>query len=120
MPAQSPGPLLRVTVDRGRTTAAFTRPTRLTEETSADVSRAFGDLVAGPEVPHLTLDLGAVEFISSVALGQLVALNREVRAKGGSLLLANLRSGVHQVLTLTRLDRLLAIAPPSQALAPRP
>ena len=118
MLAHSPGPLLRVTVDSGRTTATFTRPTRLTEETSADVGRAFDDLVAEPVAPHLTLDLGAVEFISSVALGQLIALNRQVRAKGGSLLLANLRSGVHQVLVLTRLDRLLAIAPASPAMAP--
>jgi anti-sigma B factor antagonist len=115
--AHSSGSLLRITVDSGRATATFTRPTRLTEETSADVGRAFDDLVADSVAPHLTLDLGAVEFISSVALGQLVALNRQVRAKGGSLLLTNLRSGVHQVLVLTRLDRLLAIAPPSQALA---
>jgi anti-sigma B factor antagonist len=115
--AHSSGSLLRITVDSGRATATFTRPTRLTEETSAAVGRAFDDLVADPVAPHLTLDLGAVEFISSVALGQLVALNRQVRAKGGSLLLTNLRSGVHQVLVLTRLDRLLAIAPPSQALA---
>src|SRR5688572_23735834 len=117
MLAHSPGSLLRVTVDCGRTTAAFTRPTRLTEETSEDVGRAFDDLVADPVAPHLTLDLGAVEFISSVALGQLVALNRQVRTKGGSLQLTNLRAGVRQVLTLTRLDRLLDIAPPSPALA---
>lgn len=116
--AHSPNPLLRVTTDSGRTTAAFTHPTRLTEETSADVGRAFDDLVAGPAAPHLTLDLGAVEFISSVALGQLLALNRQVREKGGSLLLTNLRTGVRQVITLTRLDRILAVAPLPQALSP--
>lgn len=115
--AHPSGSLLHVTVDGGRTTAAFTRPTPLTEETSADVSRAFSDLVDGSDTPHLTLDLGAVEFISSVALGQLVALNRQVRTKGGSLQLTNLRAGVRQVLTLTRLDRLLDIAPPTPALA---
>ena len=112
MLAQSPGPLLRVTVDRGRTTAAFTRPTPLTEETSADVSRAFDALVDGPEAPHLTLDLGAVEFVSSMGLSLLIGLNRRLQAKGGSLVVTNLHPTVRRVFVVTRLDCLLDIDAP--------
>ena len=67
--------------------------------------------------PHLRLDLGSVDFLSSVALSQLVGINRKVQAAGGSLVLTNLRPDIHRVFLMARLDRLLDIDPPAKALA---
>ena len=101
------GPVLRVSAADGRT-AAFARPTHLTEEKAAAVGGEYEALLAGP-APHLTLDLGAVEFVSSVGLAQLLTLSRRARTAGGSLRLTNLRQPVRQVFLMSRLDRVLDI-----------
>jgi anti-anti-sigma factor len=112
------GPLLHVTVGAGRTTARVENFTRLTEDTAEAVGRAFDALAADWSASHLALDLGAVEFLSSIALTQLLTLNRAVRAGGGRLALTNLRPDVRRVFTLSRLDLLLDIEPAAPALAP--
>src|SRR5207244_438063 len=90
---------------------------RLTEETAEAIGREFEALAAARATPSITLDLGAVEFLSSVALTQLIGLNRTVRAGGGRLVVTNLRPEIRKVIVLTRLDRLLEIDPPAQTLA---
>lgn len=59
----------------------------------------------------LLLDLGEVRYVSSAGLGALIAFHRKVRAAGGRFALANTTHAVREVLTLTRLDKLLDVLP---------
>jgi anti-anti-sigma factor len=109
MQPDSPAPLLRVTEEEGLTAARFAPNTRLTEENAADLGRALALLVAGRPSPRVALDLGAVEFLSSVALAALVVLHKRVRGAGGHLSLVNPQPHVRRVLQVCRLDRVLDI-----------
>jgi len=52
---------------------------------------------------HAILDLRAVTYISSAGFGPLLNLNRQVRERGGRLVLCNLRPDVEEIFTVTRL-----------------
>jgi anti-sigma B factor antagonist len=57
----------------------------------------------------LVLNFSAVGFMSSEALGKLIALNKKVKAQGGVLKMCEIRPEIHEVFTVTRLDRLFDI-----------
>ncbi len=61
----------------------------------------------GPSV--LILDFAGVDFLTSTALGKLVALNKRVRAGGGRFVLANVKALVCEVFAVTCLDRVLDV-----------
>ncbi len=56
---------------------------------------------------RLILRLGGLEFIDSSGIGMLVVLQRDLQARGGSLLLAEAPAQARMALRLTRLDWLL-------------
>jgi anti-anti-sigma factor len=59
--------------------------------------------------PRLRLDFGAVRFLTSTALGKLVALHTRVRAAGGRLVLVNLTDLVYEVFEVSRLTQVLDV-----------
>ncbi len=61
----------------------------------------------GTSVVHL--DLGSIRLPTAEGLGALVVLNRELRARGGALLLVNVPTTIHEVLTVTHLADVLDI-----------
>ena len=58
---------------------------------------------------HLLLDFTNVEYITSVELGTLIGLHKQMQACGGRLTLFNLNLQVFEVFTVTRLDKLIGI-----------
>jgi anti-sigma B factor antagonist len=52
---------------------------------------------------HAILDLRAVTYLSSAGFAPLLSLNRQVRERGGRLVLCNLRPEVEEIFTVTRL-----------------
>jgi anti-anti-sigma factor len=62
-----------------------------------------------PGTSVVRLDLSGVNFPTAEGLGALVILNRELRARGGRLLLVNVPTAIHEVLTVTHLVEVLAI-----------
>jgi anti-anti-sigma factor len=58
---------------------------------------------------HLLLDFTHVEYLSSVELGTLIALQKRVRASGGRLTLFNLSAQVYEVFTVAHLQTYLGI-----------
>jgi anti-anti-sigma factor len=80
-----------------------------------DQFSAVEELVAHLPGQHLTLDLGQVEVLTSTVLGRLIGLQRRLQARGGRLVLANLRPAVRQICAATRLDTLLEIRPDAGA-----
>jgi anti-anti-sigma factor len=60
---------------------------------------------------RLCLDLGELPYLSSMWLGKLVALHKQVRSRGGHLTLVNVPAPVYEVFSVTQLHRLLDIRP---------
>lgn len=61
----------------------------------------------GTSVVHL--DLSGIRFPTAGGLGALVVLNRELRVRGGGLLLVNVPTAIYEVLTVTQLVEVLDI-----------
>jgi anti-anti-sigma factor len=60
---------------------------------------------------RVVVDLEALTFVDSAALGEFVASRRRVREAGGRLVLTSPRGKVRDVVELTRLDQLLDFKP---------
>ncbi len=58
---------------------------------------------------HLLLDFSNIAYLTSVELGTLVTLHKQLRATGGRLTLFNLNDRVYEIFTTTRLHTLLRI-----------
>jgi anti-anti-sigma factor len=77
----------------------------LTEESLQTVWRHL----EGPGGTVVHLDMGGIRLPTADGLGALVVLNRELRARGGGLLLCNLTAAIHEVLRVTRLVEVLDV-----------
>jgi anti-sigma B factor antagonist len=60
---------------------------------------------------RILLNLERVDFIDSAGLGELVRTHAAVRSRGGQLKLVRPSDNVHQLLRITKLDRVLEIVP---------
>jgi anti-sigma B factor antagonist len=58
---------------------------------------------------HIILNLAAVNFVDSSGLGELVRTHASVRSHGGQLKLVNPSKHVHDLLKMTKLDRVLDV-----------
>ncbi len=63
----------------------------------------------------ILLNFGNVEFLSSAALGKLIALHKKLQAVGGRLILCNIDAEIHEVFEITRLDKFFNIQKEEQA-----
>jgi len=63
----------------------------------------------------LLLNFGNVEFLSSAALGKLIALHKKLQAVGGRLILCNIDPEIYEVFEITRLDKFFNIRKEEQA-----
>lgn len=63
--------------------------------------------VAGP--PRVVVDLSGVSFIDSTGIGVLVTALKQVRARGGQMVLRSPQPMVRKVLAITGLDRVFTI-----------
>jgi len=75
---------------------------------SAAVRDVIGSVVQQGK-KHIVLNLAAVDFVDSSGLGELVRTHASVRSHGGQLKLANPSKHVHDLLKMTKLDRVLDI-----------
>lgn len=113
----NPTTSLRVFEEAGHTTVHFPAGTILAEVNVEDFERQLLAQIEGRDRPQLSLNLSGVSLLTSVALGKLVSLNARVREAGGRLTLVNLTPTVLQVFKVTRLDTLLEILGPTEALS---
>lgn len=88
----------------------------LSEELSATIDRVT-DAAEG-HVPHIVLHFGAVSYINSSNLADLLRLRKLLTARGRHLRLCSVTDEVWQVMMVTGLDKVLRFAPdPLTALA---
>lgn len=82
---------------------------RLDTPGTNEISAALHELAAAPRA-GVIVDLTAVEFAASIAIGQLIATGQEVKARGGHLvLLASGTSSVMMTLTMGAIDRVIPV-----------
>jgi anti-sigma B factor antagonist len=86
---------------------------RIDAATSRDLEVVLNDLIEKNR-SEIVLDLGGVEYVSSVGLRVMLAALKKVKPKKGDLLLASLQPFVKEVFEITGFTRLFAIYP-SQA-----
>lgn len=103
-------PLIRIEASPEAATVAFTGEL-LGEPAVQSVRRQLEWLLDEPRRRELVLDLSEVELPTAGGLGTLVALQRDVQAAGGQLVLCNVSDQTYQVFTVTGLTRLLDIRP---------
>jgi anti-sigma B factor antagonist len=101
--------LLQIEVAGDVTVIRFTTP-RFEDGNAEAIGQQLADLVDLLGRHKLHLDLGCVEFLSSLGLAKLVVLNQKVREVGGELRLCNVQPEVYQVFAATHLTRLLDIS----------
>jgi anti-anti-sigma factor len=77
------------------------------DELTADAATEFIMDHTGPV--ELRLDCRKVDWVTSEALGRLVALNRRLAELRGRLILENVRRQVAEVIRVSRLDRVLDV-----------
>jgi len=62
-----------------------------------------------PSESDLLLDCGNVEYLTSTALGTLISLHKKLVASGRHLIVGNLSPQVHEVFSVTKLDKFLDV-----------
>lgn len=66
-------------------------------------------LVEVDEIRKLLLNFSSVDFLSAVAIGKLITLEKKVAARDGALKLSNIRPEIYEVFAITKLNRLFDI-----------
>jgi hypothetical protein len=83
---------------------------RLAEERLTEASlRIVRRYLEEPGTPVIHLDLGGLRLPTAEGLGALVVLNRDLRARGGALVLFNVPAAAYEVFSLVKLVEVLDV-----------
>ncbi|HJU48950.1 MAG TPA: STAS domain-containing protein [Gaiellaceae bacterium] len=102
---------LRADVERFPRGIALSLSGELDAYQAPALREAFAELVEGHEGFVLVLDLSAVSFLDSTALGTMVGAVRRLRETGGELRLVLPAGPARRIFELTSLDQVLEIRP---------
>jgi anti-sigma B factor antagonist len=83
---------------------------RLTYPSLSDFASTATALIGAGE-RHIVIDLGAVGYVDSAAIGCLMDLHRQASAAGGVIKLASLQKRVETMLTMTGAHHFLEVHP---------
>lgn len=70
---------------------------------------AYDAILQNPEAKEIELDLGAVDYLDSSALGMLLLLREKTGNAGKSMVLTNCKGVVQQVLEVANFNKLFTI-----------
>lgn len=74
-----------------------------------ELGQELYDLVERDQRGKIVLNFGAVEFLSSAALGKLISFEKKVRKQKADLILTNIRPEIYEVFAITKLTKLFQI-----------
>jgi anti-sigma B factor antagonist len=97
----------RISLDTNERVAVVTASGELDAFVAGDLTEAFRDAAPSERV---LVDLAAVSFMDSTALGLLVRAFRDVDARGGAMRVVLPRGTARRIFELTTLDRVLPVA----------
>jgi len=95
-----------ITLDRDRSATVVTASGELDAFVAPDLEAALGDASGDPRI---VLDLTAVSFMDSTALGLLVRAVRDVDARGGAIRVVLPGGTGRRIFEITTLDRVLPV-----------
>jgi anti-sigma B factor antagonist len=111
MPSSPPIPSVEVRREPDQTFLILKGCDALDEHNCRSFVEQLSQLPEALTRDRLVLDLDGIRYVTSTALGALIAFNRRVREAGGVLALSNTSLFVREALTVTRLDQLMDILP---------
>ena len=82
---------------------------RITEDNARTIEDCLSE--AAEQTVHLVVDMSAVEFMSSIGIGAIVAIYKQIKRKKGQFVLSGVRPAVHSILKITGLLELIQTAP---------
>jgi anti-sigma B factor antagonist len=97
----------RISLDRDRAATVVTASGELDAFVAGELEAAFGD---ASQEPSILVDLTAVSFMDSTALGLLVRAVRDVEGRGGAIRVVLPSGTARRIFELTTLDRVLPVA----------
>lgn len=97
------------------TVVNFTDHKILEEQSIQIIGEQLFSLVDEAGRRKILLNFGNVEYLSSAALGKLIALKRKVDSVGGRLILCNIDAQIYEVFEITKLNKLFNIHKEEQA-----
>jgi len=92
----------------------FTSRKILDEGNIAEIGEQLSALVEREERPRIIISFGAVDHLSSAALGTLITINNKIKAKSGQLRLSDINPQIYEVFLITKLNKLFRIYPTMQ------
>lgn len=110
--------LLTIRTEGNARVVSFSRQHFNDTTTSHEIACGVGELLdeqdgsGADSFETLDLDLHQIDYLSSVALNQLIGINRRARANGIRLVLSNVQQAVCDVFALTRLERMFEVNSP--------
>ncbi|MHC4592124.1 MAG: ATP-binding protein, partial [Planctomycetota bacterium] len=97
-----------VTQDGGVAVVEVLQP-RISQENILPIREALSEALE--RSPAVVLDLQRVGYLTSIFLGLVVSTHRQLRSRGGWLVLSGLQAPVREILESVALDKLLETAP---------
>ena len=91
------------------TTVSFTDREILDEQQVQAMGEKLFSLAEELGRKKLLLNFRNVKYMSSAALGKLITLRRKVQTAGGQLVLCGIDPQIHEVFTITQLDKQFVI-----------
>lgn len=92
------------------TVARFLDRKILDEANIATIGKEMIGLVDDDGRTQIVLDFSLVEYLSSAALGQLITMDKRVKAAGGTCVLCNIQKDILDVFKITQLHKVLTLA----------
>jgi anti-sigma B factor antagonist len=108
--AQEPA-RLKLTRNGDTVQVEFTSRKILDEANIAEIGEQLTALVEKEEKPKIIISFGAVDHLSSAALGTLITINNKVKQKSGQLRLSDINPQIYEVFLITKLNKLFRIYP---------
>jgi anti-anti-sigma factor len=87
----------------------FTQPGPLDEGTGYALSQYLSSLVKRQGGRHLVLNFGHVDYVTSMIIGRLLALNKELAGRKGRLTLCGVTAQLRELFDLVRLPMLIPL-----------
>ena len=98
------------TVEFGEiTVVTFNDSKILNEQEIQELGQELYDLVEKDGRKKIILNFGAVEFLSSAALGKLIGFEKRIKLNSAELMLTNIRPEIYEVFAITKLTKLFEI-----------
>lgn len=87
----------------------ITRRRILDSTTIEEIKKQLFEMVEKENCTRMLIDIGLVEFMSSLMLNGLILLEKKIRSRSGRLVLCGMKREIYEVFVITRLHQFFYI-----------